>query len=120
MDAFSPGENAVLQDFPWGHLEWYVSGPQKNSATMTVGRCTINPGDENPRHIHPNCDEVLHLLSGTISHSIGDESWTLKPGDTISIPAGAAHNAKSIGTIPAVMIIAFSSSEREFVLEENA
>jgi quercetin dioxygenase-like cupin family protein len=117
LTAYIPATDAVHQEFDWGSLDWFVSGPLGNSTTLTVGRCTILPGHENPRHVHPNCDEVLHLLSGSIVHSLGDESWTLNPGDTISIAAGMPHNARSVGPGPATMMISFSSANRQFVPE---
>jgi quercetin dioxygenase-like cupin family protein len=84
---------------------------------MTIGRCYIDPGKANPRHYHPNCDEVLHVLHGTIEHSAGDELVTMGPGDTISIPAGILHNARNIGADQAVFVIAFSSADRQVVGE---
>ena len=100
-------------DFEWGRIEWLVSGAQKNSETMTFGRVTIKAGSANPRHIHPNCDEILHLLSGRLEHSLGEERFIMEVGDTISVPLGIWHNARSIGDEDAVMIICFSSADRQ-------
>jgi len=97
----------------WGRLEWIVSRSRNNSTTMTFGRCIIKPGMANSRHIHPNCDEILHLVSGEIEHSMGDESFPMRAGDTISIPRGVAHNARSTGSEEAVMVISFSSADRK-------
>ena len=101
------------QEFDWGVIEWFASGPMGNSRTMTFGKVMIKSGSENPRHGHPNCEEILHLLSGKIEHTVGDESVVMNPGDTISIPIDVVHNAKSIGEEDAVMIISFSSADRK-------
>ena len=106
-----------LIDQPWGCLRWLASRKLGNSSTMTFGRVTIPAGIANPRHRHPNFDEILHLLSGRIEHSIGDEYFVLEPGDTISIPAGIWHNARSIGNCEAEIVICFSSADRETELE---
>jgi quercetin dioxygenase-like cupin family protein/type 1 glutamine amidotransferase len=97
---------------PWGQLTWYVSRELKNSDTMTVGQAIINPGQENPRHYHPNCDEVLHVIKGHILHSMGSQTVEMHEGDTVSIPAGVRHNAKNLGTEPAILSISFSSADR--------
>jgi oxalate decarboxylase/phosphoglucose isomerase-like protein (cupin superfamily) len=55
------------------------------------------PGAQNPRHYHPNCDEVLHVLQGRILHSVDDD---------------ALHNARNIGDEEAVFVFAFSSADR--------
>ena len=103
--------------FDWGQIEWLISGAQGNSQTMTFGRVTIKAGHANPRHQHPNCDEILHLLSGTIEHSLRDEKFIMQAGDSISIPTGVFHNARTISVEDAVMLIAFSSPDRQTVSE---
>jgi quercetin dioxygenase-like cupin family protein len=111
------GEDKVVPQ-TWGELTWYVSADQHSSATMTVGKCVLRPGQQNPRHYHPNCDEVLHVLSGTIVQSLEDgRTETMHAGDTVSIPAGVHHSAKNIGTEDAVLFIAFSSAHRQVVGE---
>ena len=110
-------ERAVTEEQDWGRLVWMVSGRQGNSTEMTVGRCYIAPGQENPRHYHPNCDEVLHVLQGRIDHRLGGETVPMGPGDTISIPTGTVHNARNTGAEPAVLMIAFSTPDRQVVGE---
>ncbi|BCM90179.1 hypothetical protein IAD21_02030 [Abditibacteriota bacterium] len=100
-------------DFDWGRIVWLVSGAQGTSNTMTFGRVTIKAGHANPRHRHPNCDEILHLLSGQIEHSLGDEKIVMNAGDTISIPTGIVHNARTISPEDAIMVICFSSPDRQ-------
>jgi len=100
-------------DTEWGRLEWIVSGELGNSGTMTFGRCIIKPGMANPRHLHPNCDEILHVVSGEIEHSLGTEVFPMRAGDTISIPTGVPHNARATGSEEAVMVIVFSSADRQ-------
>jgi quercetin dioxygenase-like cupin family protein len=101
----------------WGRITWYASGALGNSATMTVGEAVIRPGQENPRHYHPNCDEILHVVRGRILHSMGTQQVEMTVGDTVSIPTGVRHNARNIGTEDAVLAISFSSAHREVIGE---
>ena len=117
MGQMTPADKVLVEDQPWGRLEWMVSGALGNSATMTVGRCYIRPGEQNPRHYHPNCDEVLHVLQGTIEHSVDGDRITMGAGDTISIPSGALHNARNIGADEAIFVISFSAPDRQTVGE---
>jgi quercetin dioxygenase-like cupin family protein len=107
-------DNRVVQ-MPWGHLRWYTSAEMGNSRTMTTGVAVIKPGQFNPRHFHPNCDEILHVVSGKISHTMNEVTVEMNAGDTVSIPQGVLHNAKNIGTEDAVLAISFSSAYREAV-----
>ena len=102
-------------DFPWGRLSWFVSGAIGNSETLTVGQCVLGPEQANQPHYHPNCDEVLHVLKGRIAHRLDEEYVDMEAGDTISIPQGSVHNARNLGSDDAVLIIIFSTPDRQVV-----
>ena len=107
-------EQYSVQEFDWGRLVWMISGPDGSSETMTVGMCYIKPGQANPVHFHPNCDEVLHMLQGRISHTRGtDPEVEMQAMDTISIPSGVPHNARNVGDQEAIMLVSFSSADRK-------
>jgi quercetin dioxygenase-like cupin family protein len=105
---------AEIVETDWGRLTWLASGQLGNSATMTVGQCLIRPGKANPRHSHPNCEEVLYVLTGRISHTVdGGREAEMSVGDVVSVPPNTVHNARNIGTEDAVLAISFSSPERQ-------
>jgi quercetin dioxygenase-like cupin family protein len=79
---------------------------------MTVGQATISPGKFNPPHWHPNCDEILHVVSGHIMHRVGDKEYEMHAGDTVVIPQGTIHNARNIGNKDAVLMVSFNSADR--------
>lgn len=105
--------DAESMDAPWGSLRWLASSKIGNSTTMTFGRVTLPAGQGSPMHRHPNCDEILHLLSGKIEHTLEDQRFILEPGDTISIPTGLWHNATVLSETDAELIICFSSADRQ-------
>ena len=85
---------------------------------MTFGRVTIKPGKTNPIHSHPNCEEILYVLSGSIEHSLPQGGRaTLNPGDCIVLEQGSEHQARNIGTEEAVVLVAFNSANRETIGE---
>jgi quercetin dioxygenase-like cupin family protein len=110
-------DDYTIENQDWGRLIWMVSGALGNSETMTVGKCFIKPSCANPPHYHPNCDEILHVVRGTIEHRVDDEYLQMKAGDTISIPSGRIHNARNIGADEAEFVITFSSAHRQAVGE---
>jgi quercetin dioxygenase-like cupin family protein len=107
-------ENRVLE-MPYGSLRWYTSAEMGNSRTMTTGVAILKPGQSNPRHFHPNCDEILHIISGKIKHTMNEVTVEMNAGDTVSIPQGVLHNAANIGTEDAVLAISFNTAFREAV-----
>ena len=111
-------EERKIENFEWGTLTWYVSKELGNSELITAGICTIKPGCSNPRHLHPNCEEILYVQEGEIFHSYGEDSGSgvsLNGGCSISIPSGILHNAKNVCESDAVLLILFSSAERQTI-----
>src|SRR6476661_3045 len=64
-------DSAALPEeaFEWGSLKWLCNGKICPGAAQTIGICHIRPGQRNPVHYHPNCEEVLYMLSGEGEHS---------------------------------------------------
>lgn len=105
-------------DEDWGSLRWLAGQDIGNAQGMVVGRVIIKRGRSNPRHSHPNCEEMLYLLRGRLEHTVGDETVITEAGDVIVVPAGVPHVARNIGHDDADMIVAYSAGVRGFRLEE--
>ena len=104
----------------WGTIMWLVSGEAFPDAEQTFGVVTIAPGSANPLHQHPNCEEILYVVSGTCEHRVGDTRVTLSPGEAICIPRGTPHCARTTSNVDLVVVVSFSSSTRQVVnLEEH-
>ncbi len=101
----------------WGSLTWLASDELTRSQNITLGRVVIKQGLSNPKHSHPNCSEVLHLLRGELWHVIGEEAVPMQAGDTTIIPAGVPHVAFSVGDQDAEMMVAYPSGQRQFKAE---
>ncbi|MHC4444654.1 MAG: cupin domain-containing protein [Planctomycetota bacterium] len=106
-------------DHSWGWLQWLMNDKIDPQAAMTFGLVQINAGKENPMHIHPNCEEILYMVSGSCDHRIGDQTVKLQEGQIIRIPAGVPHRAKTSGAKPMKAVIVYSSGNRQFVVVEK-
>lgn len=113
-----PASQAPVMEFDWGSLTWYASRELGNARELTTGLCRLLPGHANPRHYHPNCEEILTVIEGRIEHTIRDrETAPMGPGDTVAIPANLWHQARNVGDSPALLHISFSSADRKTVGE---
>jgi len=102
----------------WGSLQWLVSGLTGSSFSMTFGRVIIYPRKANPHHFHPNCEEILYVISGEIEHSLPEGGVTrLVPGDCIVMQKGMKHKARNVGDDDAVVVVAFNSAFRKTIGE---
>lgn len=103
----------------WGTVSWLVSGATAAGAEQTFGVVTIDPGCSNPLHLHPNCEEILYVVAGRCEHRIGDETVTLEPGMCICIPRGTPHCARTTSSERLVVVVSFSSPDREVINLES-
>jgi quercetin dioxygenase-like cupin family protein len=113
-----PINDAEVLPQEWGELTWYANRQLGNSNEVTVGRCILFPGQKNPRHYHPNCSEVLVVFQGRIRHTVDNGHETeMKEGDTVTIAPNVWHQATNIGESNAVLMIVFTSADRQTVGE---
>jgi len=101
--------------YPWGWIRWLMSGKIDPEASQTLGIVQINPGQRNPLHMHPNCEELLYVISGSAENVIGNKKVTIGPGDLVRIPKGVPHQAITIGNKPFEAVISYSSNDRQVV-----
>lgn len=118
-----PDVNVVVQHFekeeqvkyPWGTIRWMMSSKLDHDSAQTFGIVQINAGRRNTLHSHPNCEEILYVLSGSCEHIIGNKKVTLHPGDLIRVPIGVPHQAIALGSEPLRAVISYSSGDRQVV-----
>ncbi|MEX2245538.1 MAG: cupin domain-containing protein [Dehalococcoidia bacterium] len=106
------GSRAETMDF--GSVEWASRGGSPEGAEQTVGLAVFEAGKSNVEHVHPNCEEVVYVLEGEVEHTLGDQSTTLREGDLIVVPRGAAHRLLNNGPAPVRVYIVFSAPDRQF------
>lgn len=113
----APGEAETIE-FAWGRLHWLMTGRRLPDVQQTFGLAEIGPGQKNPRHYHPNCDELLYLLEGELEHTLGESLYHLTSGALLHIPQGVTHDAHNPGRGTARMVIVYSSPDRQTVFLE--
>ncbi|QNK57016.1 cupin domain-containing protein [Paenibacillus sp. PAMC21692] len=112
-------ETTEKVELSWGKLSWLIGNHNMPEAKQTFGIVTIHPNERNPLHSHPNCEELLYVISGECDHKLGDDIVKMKPGSVIRIPQGVPHWAKCTSEEPVVAVISFSSVDRKTVTHEG-
>jgi quercetin dioxygenase-like cupin family protein len=108
--------SGAVEDHSWGRIVWLASGRLNPGSDQTLGYVEIDAGHKNYRHSHPNCEEVLFLLQGSLDHRVGDEKIHLEPGDTLVIPTGIVHEATNTSGSVARIIVAYPTGHRAIQL----
>jgi len=113
------GSDIEASQSPFGGLKWLANQYTVQGVEQTFGVVFINPGQHNPLHYHPNCEELLYVLSGECDHRLNDAVIRLGPGDLIHVPRGVHHNATCTSWEPLRVIVSFSSADRQSVMLEG-
>jgi len=88
-------------------------------AGVSLARMTVAVGVTSESHHHTNCTEIIHVLEGEVEQRIGDKWEKFRAGETCLIPIGASHQTRNIGDCRAVMMIAYSAGQRDYIKEEQ-
>ena len=73
------------------------------SRQLTVFAQECAPGMGAPLHVHV-VEEVLQVLDGQATVTVGDEQRACQTGDVVIIPAGVAHGFVNTATTPLHML----------------
>jgi mannose-6-phosphate isomerase-like protein (cupin superfamily) len=91
--------------------EWFeVLQTSKRTQTAMM---TLAPGDQTGKkaEAHEKSDQVLLMLSGRLSGTVGPETVALKKGDVLLIRAGTLHRFRNPGRQRAVTFNVYSPPE---------
>jgi quercetin dioxygenase-like cupin family protein len=68
------------------------ASPSRGANDVLLFRVILEDDAAMPRHTHDH-DEVYQVVSGSATAVVGDESYEVREGDTVVIPAGVQHEA---------------------------
>ena len=82
-----------------------LSDPASTGAKqLTVVDVNLDRGKGHNFHKHPDQEEVVLVVSGTVEQWMDREKRVLNPGDSAFIPAGVVHASFNAGDQPAKII----------------
>lgn len=104
--------------YPWGWIRWMMSSELDPGAAQTFGIVQIDAGQRNPLHKHPNCEELLYVLSGSFENVMNGKTVVMHAGDIVRIPANTPHQGINNTKEPMRAVISYSSGNRQMVALE--
>jgi quercetin dioxygenase-like cupin family protein len=107
-----PLEQNLREDEGWVDMQvqFLIDARSAGSDQLVVGRTVLRPGARHERHLHPNCDEFLVVMSGTgeIHTNTGREPSSA--GDVIFTPRGNWHGFDNTGDEDVLLIWGWSGA----------
>lgn len=113
--TFIPASDVARDALEWGELGW-IARPANvpESASMTAIEAILEPGQGHDFHKHPNQDEIIHVVSGTVEQWIGEECRTMTSGDSCFVPKNTVHASfVAVDGTPARLFVVLSPSHGE-------
>ncbi len=70
--------------------------------TSEVFIVVLEPGEAPPLHVHPDTEQIFHVMQGAGTLQIGEalQAFPVKPGDVVRIPAHTFHRILCTGAEP--------------------
>ena len=81
---------------------------------------SLAPGIGGLRHTHTREDETYYVLAGELRVEVGDQSFLLRPGDTLLAPRNIPHQLKNTGTAENRYLLVFSPAGFENFIDATA
>jgi quercetin dioxygenase-like cupin family protein len=98
-----------------------VGGPQASVKLLLDGighvaldEIVAEPRVAIPPHKHQSEDEVLFMLAGKTSTTVGKQTFETAPGDVMRIPANTTHSMKVGEALRAIQVYAPAGPEQRF------
>jgi quercetin dioxygenase-like cupin family protein len=83
-------------EFPDGSLYDVIESAADSGGRRSAIQITLPPHPATPPpHIHPQQEESLLVIHGTLDVLVGREWRTLGPGETATVPAGTVHTFRN-------------------------
>ena len=83
--------------FDWGEIAWVCRPAGTGAKNLAVLDVTITPEKGHNFHKHPNQEEVIYVISGSVEQWIETKKQVLHPGNSVFIPANMVHASFTLG-----------------------
>ena len=115
------GKNRFQEELMiWGIIPFQikVSGKDSDGSFFAFEHAKMGKGGP-PRHFHYKQDEWFYAMEGSFAFEVGDEKFTLKPGDSLFAPRMIPHVWAYVGDQPGTLLLAVqpAGSLEEFFIK---
>lgn len=74
------------------------------SGRQSLAEAVVPAGGETIAHRHRRSEEIYSFTSGRGRMTLGEESFEVRPGDSVVIPPKTPHKLRNTGTEPLVLL----------------
>ncbi|MCF8371196.1 MAG: cupin domain-containing protein [Bacteroidales bacterium] len=85
------GVHYKMKGVTLNNLDIKISGSDTDGSLAVFEQTGLTPNGGPPLHIHPFQDEWFYVMEGEYLFQVGDDRYSMKPGDTIYLPRNVQH-----------------------------
>jgi quercetin dioxygenase-like cupin family protein len=101
-----------------GMRKGVLVGEADGAPNLAIRRFVLEPGAEVPKHTN-EIEHEQYVLEGEYVVGLGDEEYTVGPGDSLLIPAGTVHWYRNEGDSEGAFICAVPTGDDSIDLTEE-
>ncbi len=79
------------EQIDWGVRSWLSLPASTGTGHLVLVEVDLLPGCGHNFHIHPNQEEIIYVISGSLDQWLEGTHESLNPGDTVFIPKNTVH-----------------------------
>lgn len=108
IHRFITTAEALKEDYK-GRTNYWLARPEIAEAQgLQLCRAVIPAGEGHAFHRHPELEEIIYVLEGTVEQWVEQERRILHPGEVAHIPRDMVHATFNAGTADAVILAILS------------
>ena len=105
MSKFVLRTETPTEELDWGKLTWLSRPPATAAEHITLIDIELFPGKGHDFHKHPDQEETITCIEGSIEQWIGDEKKILGPGDSVFVAKDQVRATFNVGDKPAKLMV---------------
>ena len=106
-------KKAKYGELPVSDVRPGVTRRSFSGAGATLAWGTLSPGHEPRPHTHPH-EQIVYIVSGHGTFTVGDETTDVEQGDMLVVPSGVLHYAVAAGDEPMIDLSVFNPRRDDY------
>ena len=110
MSTFVKQAGMTVDTVDWGTIGWRTRPANTSCKTFVVMDVELEPTFGHDFHKHPQQDELITVLAGTIEQWIEGEKTILEAGDSVYLDKDVVHASFNVGDVTARLLVVLAPS----------
>jgi quercetin dioxygenase-like cupin family protein len=110
MSTFVKQAGMTVDKVDWGTIGWRTRPANTGCKTFVVMDVELEPTFGHDFHKHPQQDELITVLAGTIEQWIEGDHTILEAGDSVYLDKDVVHASFNVGDVTARLLVVLAPS----------